>query len=137
MNAAANSIFAKIVAGQIPCQRVYEDVHVLAFLDINPLADGHTLVIPKRAVERIDELSGEEAAAIGRCLPELGKRITAATGAAGYNVLQNNGAAAGQEVPYVHFHIIPRRAGDELGFRWKPQKRTPAELAAMAERLRS
>ncbi len=132
---AVGSIFAKIVAGQVPCHRVFENGHVLAFLDINPLAIGHTLVIPKRAAERLEQLSPDEAAEIGRVLPEIAARILRVTGAAGYNILQNNGAAAGQEVPYVHFHIIPRMAGDGLGYRWRPTKPTPEELAALAARL--
>ncbi len=135
MAAGQPSIFARIAAGEIPCQRVFENELILAFLDINPLADGHTLVIPKRPVERLDELTDAEAAEIGRRLGELGRRITAAVGAEGYNVLQNNGKVAGQDVPHVHFHIIPRRTGDGLGFRWKPQQRTAEQLAEVARRI--
>jgi histidine triad (HIT) family protein len=133
----AASIFAKIVAGEIACQRVYEDDHVLAFLDINPLAEGHTLVIPKRTVERLEELTDDEAAAIGRVLPRVARKVRAVTGAAGYNVLQNNGSVSGQEVPHVHFHIIPRAAGDGLGYRWKPQQADPEKLEALAGRMRN
>lgn len=132
---AAPSIFARIIAGEIPCQRVYDDPHVVAFLDINPLADGHTLVVPRRQVERLDQLTPDEAAALGRVLPELARRVSLAVGAGAYNILQNNGRAAGQEVPHVHFHIIPRHAGDGLGYRWRPQQRTPEQLAAVAARI--
>ncbi len=129
------SIFSRIVAGEIPCHRVYETDHVLAFLDINPLAEGHALVIPKRAVERLDALTPDEAAELGRAVREVAVRVMRVVGAPAYNVLQNNGSLAGQEVPHVHFHIIPRREGDGLGYRWRPQKVAPEVLAALAARI--
>ena len=137
MSDAAGSIFARIVRGEIPCQRVYEDDALLAFLDVNPLAEGHTLVLPKRPVERLEDLPAEEAAALARALPEIVRRILAATGASAYNLLLNNGRDAGQEVPYVHFHIIPRHAGDGLGFRWKSQKGDAGKLGELAGRIRA
>jgi histidine triad (HIT) family protein len=133
--AAGGSIFARIIAGEIPCHRVYENEHVLAFLDISPLAEGHTLVLPKRSVERLEDLSPDEAAELGKALVAVARKVLAATGASAYNILQNNGLAASQEVPHVHFHVIPRRPGDGLGFRWKPQQRPAAELAALAQRM--
>lgn len=133
---AGGSIFSRIVAGEIPCQRVYENDHVLAFLDINPLAEGHTLVIPKREVERLEQLDPAEAAALGQAVALVAQKVLAVTGAPGYNVLQNNGSVSGQEVPHVHFHIIPRREGDGLGYRWRPQKADPAALEDLAAKLR-
>jgi histidine triad (HIT) family protein len=133
----AGSIFSKIIAGEIPCQKVFENEHVLAFLDINPLAEGHTLVIPKREVAQLDALSDDEAAEVGRALRRVAAAVSQTIGSAGYNVLQNNGAVSGQEVMHVHFHIIPRRAGDGLGYRWKPQPGDPDALAALAERIRA
>jgi diadenosine tetraphosphate (Ap4A) HIT family hydrolase len=91
-----STIFSKIIAGEIPCHKVYEDDRVLAFLDINPLSEGHTLVIPKEEVATLDALSDESAAAIGRVLPRLCRAVMQATGAKDYNILQNNGAAAHQ-----------------------------------------
>ena len=132
-----STIFARIVAGEIPCQRVFENEHVLAFLDVNPLAEGHTLVVPKRPVARFEDLTPEEVAELARQLPALARRIVAATGAEGFNILTNSGRVAGQEVQHVHVHIIPRRAGDGLGYRWRPQKRTADELTALAERIRA
>jgi len=115
----AETIFRKIIAGEIPCHRVYEDDHVLAFLDINPLSVGHTLVIPKEPAETLDALSAEASAAIGRVLPRLCRAVLQATGATAYNVLQNNGTAAHQVVMHVHFHIIPKYAdGSGLGIGW-------------------
>ena len=137
VGAAEASIFAKIVRGEIPCQRVFENEHLLAFLDINPLAEGHTLVISKHPVARLEELPPETAAELARVLPLLTRKVLAATGASDCNVLLNNGAGAGQEIPYVHVHIIPRQPGDGLGYRWKPQKRAPEELTELAERIRA
>src|SRR5882724_11903368 len=109
----ADTIFGRIIAGQIPCHKVYEDDMVLAFLDINPLTRGHTLVIPKEPAETLDKLSDESAAALGRVLPRICRAVIAATGATQYNVLENNGAAAHQAVLHVHFHIIPKPNADE------------------------
>lgn len=134
---AADSIFTRIIRGEIPCHKVFENASVFAFLDINPLATGHTLVVPRRQVVRLEELPADEAAEVGRCLPQIAGRIMAVVGAEGWNLLQNNGPAAGQVVPHVHFHIIPRRAGDGLGFVWRPQTPVPGELAALASRITS
>jgi histidine triad (HIT) family protein len=128
----AQTIFTKILAGEIPCHRVYEDDKVLAFLDINPLSRGHLLIIPKEPAETLDQLSDDSAAAIGRVLPRLARAVMAATGARHYNVLQNNGAPAHQAVFHVHFHIIPKYDdGTGLGIGWKSGKlEDGAELAA-------
>ncbi len=117
----ADTIFGKIIRGEIPCHRVYEDERVLAFLDIAPLSVGHVLVIPKEAAETLDGLSEESAAAIGRVLPRVCRAVMRATGARSYNVLQNNGASAHQAVMHVHFHVIPKMEdGRGLGIGWKP-----------------
>ena len=126
------TIFSKIIRGEIPCQKVYEDEHVLAFLDIMPLSEGHTLIIPKEEAATLDALSDDAAAAIGRVLPRLCRAVKAATGAMDYNVLQNNGTAAHQAVFHVHFHIIPRKGGEGLGIGWNAGKldaRRGTELA--------
>lgn len=127
----AQTVFTKILAGEIPCHRVYEDEHVLAFLDISPIARGHTLVIPKEPAETLDRLSDDAAAAIGRVLPRIARAVLAATGATAFNVLQNNGPTAHQAVFHVHFHIIPKHAdGSGLGIGWKSgQLADGAELA--------
>lgn len=114
----SETIFTKIINGEIPCHKVYEDEHVFAFLDINPLAPGHTLVIPKEAKATLGELSDESAAAIGRVLPRLCRAIVQETGCDQYNILQNNGARAHQAVFHVHFHIIPKPQVGGLGIDW-------------------
>ena len=88
------TIFSKIIEGDIPCHKVYEDEHVLAFLDVSPLSNGHTLVIPKQCVASLHELSDDSAAALGIALVKISKAILKVTGATAYNVLQNNGKIA-------------------------------------------
>ena len=121
------SIFDRILSGELSCHRVYEDAHTLAFLDIAPLAPGHTLVIPKEAREHLHQLSDESAAALGLALPRVARAVLAATGAEHYNVLQNNGESAHQAVPHVHFHIIPRLQEKGLGIQWNSGKLEDAE----------
>lgn len=128
------TIFDKILDGEIPCHRIYEDDEVLAFLDIGPLSTGHTLVIPKERKAHLHELSDASAAAIGRVLPRLCRAVMAATGAEAYNVLQNNGAAAHQAVFHVHFHIIPKIGEAGLGIGWKTG--TLDDGARLAESIR-
>src|SRR5215212_6279173 len=102
-----DTLFSRIIRGEIPCHKVYEDEHILAFLDIGPLSQGHPLIVPKEPAATLDKLSDEAGAAIGRVLPRLARAVMRATGASSYNVLQNNGAEAHQAVFHVHFHIIP------------------------------
>jgi histidine triad (HIT) family protein len=119
--AMAETVFTKIIRGELPCHKVYEDDHILAFLDIMPLTKGHLLIIPKEPAETLDQLSDDSAAAIGRALPRLARAVMKVSGATAYNILQNNGAAAHQAVFHVHFHIIPRLGSDGLGITWKPK----------------
>ena len=132
----ADTIFGKILRGEIPCHTVYEDDLVLAFLDVFPLSAGHTLIIPKEPAATIDQLSDESAAAIGRVLPRLARAVMRATGTDAYNVLQNNGSAAHQVVMHVHFHIIPKPSGDAgLGIGWPSGKLDDAAGAALAKQI--
>ncbi|MEI7658802.1 MAG: HIT family protein [Phycisphaerae bacterium] len=133
----ADTIFAKIIRGEIPCHKVHEDDHVLAFLDVFPLSPGHTLVIPKEPAATLDRLSDESAAAVGRVLPRITRAVMQATGAAACNVLQNNGPLAHQAVFHVHFHVIPRRDESEgLGIVWNPGKLEAAAGASLAKAIR-
>lgn len=131
------TIFDRILDGEIPCHRVYEDEHVLAFLDVGPLSDGHTLIIPKERKAYLHELSDDASAAIGRVLPRIARAVMKATGATAYNVLQNNGAAAHQAVFHVHFHIIPKQHERGLGVVWKPGRLDGAAGAELASRIAS
>lgn len=136
MSNLPETIFAKILRGEIPCHKVYEDAHVLAFLDVNPISHGHTLVIPKQPAQTLDQLTDDNAAAIGRVLPRIARAIVAATGTSAYNVLQNNGSQAHQSVHHVHFHIIPMQAdGTGLEIAWRP--RPLHEGASLAQAIAS
>jgi histidine triad (HIT) family protein len=129
----AETIFAKILRGEIPCHRVYEDDKVVAFLDVNPISRGHTLVIPREPAETVDKLSAESAAAIGGVLPRIARAVLEATGATAFNILQNNGPLAHQAVMHVHFHIIPKYDdGSGLGIGWNATKLDGGEELAKA-----
>ena len=129
----AETIFSKIIRGEVPCHKVYEDDLVLAFLDIHPIAPGHTLVIPKEPAATLDELSEASAAALGKVLPKLCRAVKQATGIEAYNILQNNGSAAHQAVFHVHFHIIPKYDdGQGLGIDWPAGKLVDGAQLAQA-----
>ncbi|MFT5422638.1 MAG: histidine triad (HIT) family protein [Phycisphaerales bacterium] len=118
----SDSIFSQIIRNEIPAHRIYEDPHVIAILDINPLSEGHALVIPKEPAETLDELSDDAAAGLGRVLPRVCRALKKVSGCEAYNVLQNNGSDAGQAVSHVHFHIIPRFPGRGTPVQSKPDK---------------
>lgn len=128
------TIFSKIIRGEIRCHKIYEDELVLAFLDIGPLSRGHALVVPKESVVMLHELSERSSAAIGRVLPRICRAVMTATGASAYNVLQNNGTLAHQAVAHVHFHVIPKFSDQSgLGIRWNAgslEENDAAQLAA-------
>ena len=132
----SETVFSKIIRGEIPCHKVYEDEKVLAFLDINPLSKGHTLVIPKEEAVTLDALSEEVAQAVGRVLPRIARAVMEATGCDQYNLLQNNGALAHQAVMHVHFHIIPKPSPDEgLGVGWPAGKLENGEAEDLADQI--
>lgn len=129
------TIFDKILSGEIPSYKVYEDEFVFAFLDIGPLSDGHTLVIPKERKAYLHQLSDGSAAALGRVLPRLCRAVMSATGATDYNVLQNNGTAAHQVVMHVHFHIIPKSGREGLGIDWPAKRLSDSTARELLERM--
>jgi histidine triad (HIT) family protein len=133
----AETIFSKILRGEVPCHKLYEDERVLAFLDIAPLAPGHAVLIPKEPAETLDQLSDESAAALGRVLPRLCRALQAATGTRDFNVLQNNGRPAHQAIDHVHFHIIPKPSHDRgLGVVWPSSKLDSAAAQSLAAKVR-
>lgn len=111
----SDCIFCAIAAGTIPSHTVHDDEHTFAFLDINPLARGHTLVIPKECAAKLEDVSPESAAAVMQTARLLVPRICAAVGAPDATIAINNGPDAGQEVPHLHLHIVPRQQGDSAG----------------------
>jgi histidine triad (HIT) family protein len=114
----ADCIFCKIIAGQIPCYKVFENQSVLAFLDIGPVSDGHTLLLPKAHCQRLDQCPPGILAQISGAAGAIARAITTALNAPAYNVLCNNGSEAGQVVKHLHFHIIPRRSNDKVFAHW-------------------
>jgi histidine triad (HIT) family protein len=124
------TLFEQIINGDIPCYKVYEDEYVLAFLDVAPLSNGHTLVIPKEPVAHLHELSEQSGAALGSALVKVTAAVVAATGATAYNILQNNGEEAHQAVNHVHFHIIPKFDNKGLALKWNPEELVDGETLA-------
>ncbi len=106
-------LFCKIVKGEIPTLKVYENSSVLAFLDVNPCSLGHTIIVPKKHYQKIEDIPEEETNALFSVITKLVKVIPETVGTTDCNVGLNNGKLAGQEVPHVHFHIIPRFEGDK------------------------
>jgi histidine triad (HIT) family protein len=133
VSADPGCVFCKIVAGDIPCLRLFEDDVSFSFLDVGPLAEGHLLLIPRSHYETLDQMPGEVVARLTQHLPRLAKAVARAVSCDGYNVLQNNGRIAGQAVAHVHFHIIPRVSGDSLGYRW-PAGKYPEGRAELVQR---
>ena len=131
-----NNIFAKILRGEVPSVKIYEDDKTLAFMDVMPQADGHALVIPKEPAENIFELSPEGAAAMVRTTQKVAKAVKKALEAPGIMLFQLNGKAAGQSVFHVHFHIVPRSGGVDLKLHARGME-SPDKLKAIAEKIRA
>lgn len=128
-------IFCKIIEGEVPGHKVYEDENVVAFLDANPVSKGHTLVIPKEHVENIHEASGMSY--MWGPIVEVSNAVKEAFGAEGVNIAQNNGEKAGQEVFHLHFHVTPIYEGNELDITYNRSDLKNAEEVAekISERL--
>ena len=129
-------VFCKMVAGQIPVTKIYEDEVVLAFLDIGPISDGHTLVIPTQHFEKLHDCPAELLGQVGSRLGRIARAVAAGISSDGYNVLCNNGRAAGQVVEHLHFHIIPRNTGDGLIDRWPAYKYQEGKIEEIAAKIR-
>jgi histidine triad (HIT) family protein len=130
-----SSIFTRIVRGEIPAARVYEDALTLAFLDINPAALGHTLVICKPEIASLLDLTPELVSATALTVQRVARAMQQALQPAGINIVQNNGSAAGQVVFHYHVHIIPRFPDDGVLRHWRPGTATADELRTAAERI--
>lgn len=127
-------IFCAIAAGEIPSFKVYEDDLVLAYLDINPFSKGHTLVIPKAHTTGLLDTPDDTLAAVIARVKKVAAHLKQALLCDGFNILQNNGVAAGQTVMHVHFHIVPRYGNEQLSF--ENHKGDMDELKALAEKIR-
>ncbi len=105
-------VFCKIVKGEIPCHKIWEDENFLAFLDIEPAGEGHTLVIPKKHFRTLLDVEKEYSSKFIKFLQKVGKILIEKYKSDGFNIVLNNGKSAGQVVEHVHFHILPRKQGD-------------------------
>jgi histidine triad (HIT) family protein len=134
---AEDCICCKIVAGELPAAKVDEDERTLAFMDINPWARGHALVIPKQHARDLGAIGEDDLAACAAMAKRVAGLQRERLGADGVNLLNAYGAAAWQSVFHFHFHVIPRYEGDPLRLPTTPQQADPDELAAVAEELKS
>ncbi len=127
----SDCVFCKIVAVELPAAVVYENESIIVFLDVNPLAEGHLLVIPREHYSSIVDMPPTQCSALFSAVPTLGRALMKVTGAEGFNVLLNNGRAAGQAVSHVHCHLVPRKTTDDLGYRWNAKKYSPGRDAQL------
>lgn len=129
------TVFSRIIAGELPCAKVYEDDHTFAFMDAGQVNPGHVLVAAKRAAETVMDLTDDEAAALFRTAARVARAVEAEFRPEGVTLLQANRPAAGQTVPHVHVHVLPRHAGDGVDLSW-PRKNPPLEeLRRLAARI--
>ena len=131
MSSDPSCIFCKIIAGQIPCHKIYEDDAVLAFLDIGPLVKGHTLVIPKAHHATVMDIPPETLSAVTARLPKISKAVLAAVDAPACHILTNNGSEAMQSVHHLHFHILPRGTGESFRLPWPAGKLDAADAKTL------
>ncbi|MBN1125686.1 MAG: HIT family protein [Sedimentisphaerales bacterium] len=129
-------IFCKIIAGNIPCYKIYEDDMTLAFLDVGPISTGHTLIVPKEHYKKLHECPAKVLAAVSEIIGMIAGVIVETMESDGYNVLCNNGRSAGQIVDHVHFHVIPRNFDDGVFNRWPKFEYQPGQAEKVAAKIR-
>jgi histidine triad (HIT) family protein len=128
-------VFCEIIKGNIPSYKVYEDDDVYAFLDIAPVSYGHTLVVPKEHYTNMEAIPEEVLRKLITAVKKVGKAVKEGLGVAGYNISENNDPVAGQVIPHIHFHIIPRRRGDGLKL-WPQGKYGDGEAEDVAKKIK-
>lgn len=127
-------VFCKILKGEIPSEKIYENDKVYAFLDIMPVNPGHTLVIPKEHYDNIEDLPEDLMCEMSKIVKKVGQAIKKGLGSKSYNIALNNGEVAGQVVPHVHFHVIPRKTSDGLKL-WPQRQYQDQEAKEVMKRL--
>ena len=130
-------IFCKIVAGQLPCFKLFEDETTIAFMDINPVNPGHALAVAKGHWPMVDVIPADVLGDVARTAQRVAKAALAALEPTGVNLLQSNGPGAGQSVPHLHVHILPRYPDDKVRLNWVYEPGDKAEIAAICERLKA
>ncbi len=136
MTADADCLFCKIIAGEIPCFKLFENDDTLAFMDINPANEGHALVIPKEHAKDVYAVSDASITATVKTAKKIAAAIDKTLNPDGLNLLQCNGPAAAQSVFHFHMHVLPRREGDELKLNWGLKPGDMDAIGALAERIR-
>jgi histidine triad (HIT) family protein len=137
MNPDPNCIFCKIIAGEIPCFRLFEDEDTLAFMDINPASEGHALVIPKQHAPDVHSVPDDAIAATVKTAKKIAAAIDRTLSPGGLNLLQCNGPAAAQSVLHFHMHVLPRSEGDDLKLNWGLEAGDMDAIGELAERIRA
>lgn len=130
-----NCVFCKIINGEVPSFKVYEDEHTLAFLDISPVNPGHTLVAPKKHLVNFEDTDEETLCRVIKAVKKVGLSLKKNLGAPGYNVAENNDPAAGQMVPHLHFHVIPRKENDDIKL-WPQRSYADGEAAEILKKIK-
>ena len=130
-------IFCKIVAGEIPCFKLFEDEATIAFMDINPVNPGHALAVAKGHWPTIDVIPPEILAGVAKTAQRVARAVVGELKPEGVNLLQANGAAAGQSVPHLHIHVVPRQANDRVTLNWDYRPGDKAEIEAIWRRLKA
>jgi histidine triad (HIT) family protein len=129
-------VFCKILKGEIPAQKVYEDNRIVAILDINPVAQGHTLVLPKEHHETWTDLPADLAADLAKAAQTVARGVVKSTGAEGFNLLMNNKRCSGQAIDHAHFHVIPRKKDDGVKYNWQTRPYEPGQIEKVGDALR-
>ncbi|MCL2703504.1 MAG: HIT family protein [Defluviitaleaceae bacterium] len=130
-----NCIFCKIINGELPAYKIWENEYFIAMLDINPAAYGHVLIVPKAHFVNLHDITDEYAREFLPFAQKITRAVMDVSGAEGFNLVQNNGASAGQTVMHFHAHVVPRRIGDGLSLSWIPKSQSKEFMAEMTEKL--
>ena len=130
-------IFCKIVKGDIPCSKIFEDDKVLSFLDIAPANKGHALIVTKNHYETLLEVPDEDLNDLMLKAKKIARAMSSALGVDGFNILMNNKKIAGQLVPHAHVHVVPRFKGDGIDLNWRPKKYKDKEIDEFKEKIKS
>jgi histidine triad (HIT) family protein len=137
MKTDTNCVFCQIIAGQVPCYKLLEDDHTIAFMDIHPANDGHCLVVSKEHYPTLFDISDEAFAAVSRSTRQVAHAVNQALSPAGLNLVQANGPGAQQSVAHFHIHVLPRNKGDGLSLNWGVKRGEPETIAACAAKIRA
>ena len=133
----ADCVFCKIVAGKLPCFKLLENETTIAFMDINPVNPGHALAVAKGHWPTVDVIPADVLADVARTAQRVAKAAMKALAPEGVNLVQANGVAAGQSVPHLHMHIMPRRRSDDVSLNWTPTPGDMKEIEAIANKLKA